>query len=65
MKSNLDSDPDFVELRNLGKSQVDLSGWELRDDDENKFIFQKPLNPLSIGRMKFAVYRYWVKLARN
>ena len=39
LKSNLDSDPDFVELRNLGKSQVDLSGWELRDDDGNKFIF--------------------------
>ena len=39
LKSSIDSDQDFVELRNVGQSQVDLSGWELRDNDGNKFTF--------------------------
>ena len=39
LKSSLDSDQDFVELRNVGQSQVDLAGWELRDNDGNKFVF--------------------------
>ena len=39
LESSLDSDPDFVELRNIGQSQVDLTGWELRDNNGNKFNF--------------------------
>ena len=39
LKSSLDSDQDFVELRNVGQSQVDLAGWELRDNDGNVFVF--------------------------
>ena len=39
LESSLDSDPDFVELRNIGQSQVDLTGWELRDNNGNKYNF--------------------------
>ena len=39
MQSPLSSNPDFVELRNLGQMEVDISDWTLRDGDENSFTF--------------------------
>ena len=39
MQSPLSPEADFVELRNLGQAAVDLSGWTLRDGDDNTFTF--------------------------
>ena len=39
VQSTFSNGPDFVELRNLGQTAVDLFGWKLCDDDGNTFEF--------------------------
>jgi hypothetical protein len=39
VQSLLSPQPDFVEVKNLGEAVVDLSGWTLRDGDDNTFTF--------------------------
>lgn len=56
------SSDEFIEIKNIGVSEVDLTGWKLGDATENRF--EIPLNVIAPNSIKI-FYRSVTKIALN